>query len=94
MSAQRLDVLAVMDECALAFESQGGNPVFLRQARDAVRELVEADREYDDARKDWDDATSEGADLLSDDDWRRIADRHEAAIMRRIAALERFGGTP
>lgn len=64
----------------------------LTQARDAVAELVAADHEYDAASRDWEQATAGDPGDLSEESWRRIADRFEEATMRRIAALDRIGG--
>lgn len=64
----------------------------LTRARSDIAELIEADVEYDAANRDWERATSNDPEELSDETWRRIADRFEAAVMRRIAALARVQG--
>ena len=60
-------------------------------ALSAIRELVEADREYDEANNDWEQVTSRDPDETDDETWRRVSDRFEAAIMRRIDALNSVG---
>lgn len=56
-----------------------------------VAELVAADREYEEARRDWDRATGSDPKSLQDEEWVRIADRFEAACMRRLKAMDKFG---
>lgn len=103
-----VDVLAVMDAAiaaahsrlkdaqtegtvaASAFRSSQLDGIL--QARAAIAELIEADREFDAAHHDWEHVTAHDPQETSDEDWRRIADRFEAATMRRIAALARVGG--
>lgn len=58
----------------------------------AIVELIEADHEYESARRDWDHVTAHDPEETSDETWRRVADRFEAAVMRRIAALRAVGG--
>lgn len=63
-----------------------------RRLQADVEALVVADREYEEARRDWDRATAGHPGDISEKTWQRIADRFEAAVMRRAAALAKFGG--
>lgn len=56
------------------------------QAR--VDELIAADREYDEANRDWEHCTNHDPSEFSEETWRRVADRFEAAVMRRLRALD------
>jgi hypothetical protein len=64
----------------------------LDAARAVVAELIAADHEYDAAQRDWEHLTSSDPESFSREDLARIADRYEAATMRRIAALAAVGG--
>lgn len=87
-----VDVLAVMDRAADRAALLPELAYDLTNARAAIAELIEADREFDAAHHDWEHVTAHDPQETSDEDWRRIADRFEAATMRRIAALARVGG--
>ncbi len=85
-----MDVLAVL----LQAETRCGPALAeaVLEVRSAVIELLAADREYDAANRDWEHFTSLDPDDFSAEDWKRVADRFEEAVMRRIAALAKFGG--
>ena len=95
MSAEtKVDVLAVLNEAARHADG-GGAPLngdAIRQARAAVADLIEADLEYDEANSDWGEVTSRDPDETDDETWRLVSDRFEAAVMRRMNALDRIGG--
>jgi len=68
------------------------HPAMLRDVHAAVAELVEADREYDKARRAWDDGTYSEWEGISDRTRMKVAADFEAALVRRVNALARFGG--
>jgi len=88
----KVDVLAVMDAARWCPRMQPQIAVELGQARAAVAELIEADREYDEANSDWEEVTSRDPAETDDETWRLVSDRFEAAVMRRMNALDRIGG--
>lgn len=98
MSAHPVDVLARMDAWGDLLESKVRTDAarldaMLREVtevRAAVTELVEADKEYDAANRDWEHFTSADPDSFTAEQWAKVADRFEAALMRRIAALARM----
>lgn len=86
--------LAVMDQAAAALKYAGAKREGIDsiiEARATMAELVAADREYEEARRDWDRATGSDPKSLQDEEWLRIADRFEAACMRRLKAMDKFG---
>lgn len=89
-----MDVLLVIDSVTNnVLRPNGGAYVEeLEEARAAIAELIEADKEFDAAHRDWEHVTAHDPQETSDEDWKRIADRFEAATMRRIAAIARVGG--
>ena len=102
MATERIDVSAVLanvqdihERIARVFpdmDSPESVVADLKKARAAVAELIEADHEYEAARRDWDHVTAHDPEETSDETWRQVADRYEAAVMRRAAALARVGG--
>lgn len=91
----RIDVLAVLDtviDACVCGDHNCEGCLRLIDSRLAIAELIEADREFDAAHHDWEHVTAHDPQETSDEDWRRIADRFEAATMRRIAALANVGG--
>ena len=98
MNAERekVDVLAVMDKAFSVVRDTLEPPTDaqMEAARNAVAELIEADHEYEAARSDWDNATGGDPEALSDESWKRISERYERALMRRIHAIERIGSKP
>jgi len=86
MTTERIDVLATLR--VLAVKAPIANDVHA-----AVAELIDADLEYEGARRDWDDVTAHDPEETSDETWRRVADRYEAAVMRRATALARVRGS-
>lgn len=103
MTTERIDVLA-RAICETYARNSGNNfkdhfdtraaVYWMAQALDevGVAELIEADHEYEAARRDWDHVTAHDPEETSDETWRQVADRYEAAVMRRAAALARVGG--
>jgi hypothetical protein len=105
MSAQPVNVLAVMRHAASAMHGAADDGAdtrryanALHEARDAVAELIAADREYDAAktrRIEADNRITSGD--RSDDAFRRQAAAHHAydrAVARRAAAIARTGAAP
>jgi ATPase subunit of ABC transporter with duplicated ATPase domains len=94
MATERIDVLSVMGAAValLACESYPETSKEVDEARTAVAELIEADHEYEAARRDWDHVTAHDPEETPDETWRQVADRYEAAVMRRAEALARVGG--
>ena len=96
----KVDVLAVIDAATVFLQRPflARNDELwraeesLRKARAAVAELIEADREYDEANSDWEEVTSRDPAETDDETWRLVSDRFEAAVMRRMNALDRIGG--
>ena len=96
-----VDVLAVLDATILAAEADArmyklddaakAVAVF-KATRAAVAELIEADKEYDEARRWWDQGCYVGWDGVSDETRKTTAERFEAALYRRFAALARVQG--
>jgi hypothetical protein len=86
MSAQPVDVLAVMDGaiqtfCSSNFTDRYRQGPDMREARAAVAELIEADREYDEAKSNF---------------WKgpAAAAVYHLSLARRRAALARCAGSP
>lgn len=93
MTNERIDVLAVMGRAHAHLDPQRESlRDDLIEACAAVAELIEADKEYDAARRDWDHVTAHDPEETSDETWRRVSDRFEVALMRRVAALARVQG--
>lgn len=91
----KVDVLGALREFATKRDPFGSTDEAMRkyiEARDALAELIEADREYDEANSDWDQVTSRDPDEADGETWRRVSARFEAAVMRRVCALDRIGG--
>jgi len=86
MSAQPVDVLAVMDDAAEKYTERGtfSKAKAMREARAAVAELVEADKEYDAAR-----AAYEACAYVGECHHKRTLKKAEE---RRRAALARVQG--
>lgn len=51
-----------------------------------LAKLVAADNEYESARRDWDNAIGD-PESLTTEQWERVANRFEAAVISRAAAL-------
>lgn len=98
MSASKLSVLAALRDAHVELIAGGGNVARVSNNLDAaifcVAELIDANREYDAARREYDRITSIDPSDMSGEDLGRISSRFEAAIMRRIAAVERMGDEP
>lgn len=100
MSAPSPALAVIDDRIAQALARSGwrkGQPepigiTEFRATRNAVAELIAADDEYEAARRDWDHVTAHDPEETSDETWRRVADRFEAAVMRRAAALANVKG--
>lgn len=102
VKAAPVDVLAVMERearVANAYRRESGADLLAadaaqeaEEARAAVAELIEADKEYDKASRHFDDGRFSDWDGISDESRMAIAERFEAAAVRRAAALARVGG--
>ena len=84
--------LPAIEEAIAAYDPNCGARTVRVVDDAAMRELIEADVEYDAARRDWDMATSLPPEDTSEETWQRVADRFEASLMRRRAALARAQG--
>lgn len=84
---KKLDVVAWLDAFSQTLPESPGDAKRLRDIRDTVKERIDADTEYDLAFTDWERATSGEFVNMTDERWAQVADRFEAAVMRRIAAL-------
>lgn len=93
MSAKPMDVLAELTNAVYVADTEGASVEDAYAAIEIVRELIEADAEYDLAFDNWERLT-----LINDinsfgiANAQEVADRFEAATMRRIDALARCKG--